>query len=130
MHAKAVEIAWHDNSPIWSVDISTNNRVVTASGDKVARVWRFHDKPHSVMSGQGVGTNQSEPSDTTTLPNSSIQTLKQTCKLSKLSPIRLDATLVEWLCDLRAHATTINVARFSPDGLAIATAADHGEIVI
>lgn len=37
---------------------------------------------------------------------------------------------MEWLCDLRTHASTINVACFSPDGLSIATAADLGEIVI
>lgn len=141
MHAKAVEIAWHDDSPIWSVDISPSNRVVTASGDKVARVWKFHDEPYSVLSGQEViATGQGEFSLTQSsslnsasaffVNSCSKTTSKQLSKISKLSSIRLDAALVEWLCDLRAHATTINVARFSPDGLAIATAADHGEIVI
>lgn len=128
MHAKALEIAWHDNAPIWSVDISRTNRVVTASGDKVARVWRFHDDPHSILSTHAAAITK--PSAIETAPATSDQQPKQNAKLSKLSSIRSDAALVEWLCDLRAHATTINVARFSPDGLAIATAADLGEIVI
>lgn len=138
MHAKAVEIAWHDNAPIWSVDISLANRVVTASGDKVARVWRFNSDPHAVLSAHVAATTQgteiSLPSSTVTpVPTEPVTkpaNPKQFSKFSKLSAIRSDAALVEWLCDLRAHATTINVARFSPDGLAIATAADLGEIVI
>lgn len=140
MHAKALEIAWHDDSPIWSVDISCDNRVVTASGDKVARLWKFHPRPHSALSSfasasadtnltadtghQGLTPRQTPKSPATPTPS------KQSSKLSTLSSIKLDATLVEWLCDLRAHATTINIARFSPDGLAVATASDHGEIVI
>lgn len=141
MHAKALEIAWHDDSPIWSVDISCDNRVVTASGDKVARLWRFHPNPHSALSSFATTPREANsPSDdcgprASTPPKSSATSTnptpsKQSLKLSRLSSIKLDATLVEWLCDLRAHATTINIARFSPDGLSVATAADHGEIVI
>lgn len=88
MRAKALEIAWHEKAPIWSVDVSSSNRVVTAGGDKVARVWR-------------------------------------------LSPSATPPELpVDWLCDLRAHLTTVNVARFSRSGLCIATGADQGEIVV
>lgn len=108
--AKTIEIAWHDDSAIWSVDVSVHNRVVTASGDKVARVWRCHPNPHSHLSPR--------PTSTTT-----------PTKPPRPSP-RPELTLVTWLCDLRAHATTINIARFAPHGAAIATAADLGEIVI
>lgn len=88
MRARALEIAWHEKAPIWSVDVSPSNRVVTAGGDKVARVWR-------------------------------------------LSPSAIPPEMpVEWLCDLRAHLTTVNVARFSRSGLSIATGADQGEIVV
>lgn len=88
MQANLLEIAWHDKAPVWSIDISQSNRVVTAGGDKVARVWRLSNTP------------------------------------------ALRVKPVEWLCDLRAHLTTVNIARFSRSGLAIATAADQGDIVI
>lgn len=159
MYAKAVEIAWHDNSPVWSVDISVHNRVVTASGDKVARVWRFNESPYHLLSaqfdpsttGSGSTSGNGNPSETPQAaaltsqkpplpPSSVIPSALSTAacakrpivqpKLSKLTSIKLDTSLVEWLCDLRAHATTINIARFSPCGLSIATAADMGEIVL
>lgn len=140
MHAKALEIAWHDDSPIWSVDISCANRVVTASGDKVARIWQFHPNPHealasfaasSISNNCTTGDGMQQPN----IPCGNVELSKPTAgkhsaKPSRLSSIKLDASLVEWLCDLRAHATTINIARFSPDGLSVATAADLGEIVV
>lgn len=141
MHAKALEIAWHDDSPIWSVDISCDNRVVTASGDKVARLWRFHPNPHSALASfvskpgdansPSEGSGHQEPiPGRSPKTSSNLTPSRLSSKFSKITSIKLDATLVEWLCDLRAHATTINIARFSPDGLCVATAADHGEIVI
>lgn len=121
--------------------MSRDNRVVTASGDKVARLWRFHPNPHSALSSfvSTPGDTNSPSEDSghqESIPGRSPKTSanptpsRQSSKFSKITSIKLDATLVEWLCDLRAHATTINIARFSPDGLCVATAADHGEIVI
>lgn len=104
MHAQVIEIAWHEGAPVWSVD-SVGDRVVTAGGDKVARVWRKGVDVHAV--------------------------LKESARFS--DPARKERKpphVVEWLCDLRAHTTTVNVARFSKDGLCIATAADQGEIVL
>ncbi|KAI0560677.1 Nucleosome/chromatin assembly complex protein [Gracilaria domingensis] len=104
MHAKAIEIAWHEDSSIWSLHLSSANRLVTAGGDKVARVWKLHDNPHTFFNS---ANNIIQPSPaTTTQP------------------------LVDWLCDLRAHTTTVNVARFTHDGFTIATGADQGEIVL
>lgn len=105
MHASALEIAWHDSASIWSVDISRGNRLLTAGGDKVARVWRLSETPFQTLR---------RVIDSTT-PKAVVQS---------------QASLAEWLCDLRAHATTVNVARFSRDGFTIATGADGGEIVI
>ncbi|PXF47613.1 Chromatin assembly factor 1 subunit B [Gracilariopsis chorda] len=102
MHAKAIEIAWHDHSSIWSLHLSPENRLVTAGGDKVARIWKIHSDPHSLIS---TPTN-SHPQPTSSQP------------------------VVEWLCDLRAHTTTVNIARFTHDGSSIATGADQGEIVL
>lgn len=108
MHANLLEIAWHENTPIWSIDLSTN-RVVTAGGDKVARVWRI----------TSVAPTNAAPSQTG---------VDTTSRPSPSQPI--PSTTVEWLCDLRAHLTTVNVARFALSGLSIATGADQGEIII
>lgn len=105
MHAKAIEIAWHDNTSIWSVDLSAHNRLITAGGDRVARMWRLHKKPHAKLS---------------SLPS----------KASNSALAAVDSELVVWQCDLRAHTTTVNVARFSHDGFSVATGADMGEIVL
>lgn len=90
MHAKALEISWHDATSVWSIDCAHSlgsTRLVTAGGDKTARVWRL----------RATATPQPE---------------------------------VEWVCDLKAHTSTVNVARFAPGGGLIATAADGGEIAL
>ncbi|CAN8067658.1 unnamed protein product [Agarophyton chilense] len=104
MYAKAIEIAWHEDSSIWSLHLSCANRLVTAGGDKVARVWKLHPQPHIFFNSA----------------NNIIQP----------SPSATSQPLVDWLCDLRAHTTTVNVARFTQDGYTIATGADQGEIVL
>lgn len=102
MRARTIEIAWHDHSAIWSLHLSPANRLVTAGGDKVARIWKVHSNPHSLIS---------------------------TPTTSHAHPISTQP-VVEWLCDLRAHTTTVNIARFTHDGFSIATGADQGEIVL
>lgn len=109
MHASLLEIAWHENTPVWSIDISSTNRVVTAGGDKVARVWRI---------------NPVAPA-TVVIPKPHIDPTSRSAP-----PQPNHSTTVEWLCDLRAHLTTVNVARFALSGLNIATGADQGEIII
>lgn len=108
MHAKALEIAWHEGTPVWSVDVSCTNRVVTAGGDKVARVWRLHPQAATLPS-------VARPSHVT----------KEVAVPRAASPAGVD-----WLCDLRAHLTTVNVARFNRCGDAIASGADQGEIIL
>lgn len=108
MHANLLEIAWHESTPIWSIDISSANRVVTAGGDKVARVWRITSNATPAIPSQPAVESTSRPPPYQPNP-----------------PVNID-----WLCDLRAHLTTVNVARFPLSGLTIATGADQGEIVI
>ncbi len=117
MRARAIEIAWHEKTSVWSVDVAAADgvlRLVSAGGDKMARVWRLRNprKPNPTAS-----TSSSKPT-TGTVP--------QTSRKSNTDP-EID---VEWMCDLRAHASTVNAVRFSPCGRLLATAADMGEIVL
>jgi chromatin assembly factor 1 subunit B len=126
MHAEAIEIAWHDEASIWSVDCaSSGNRLVTAGGDKVARVWRFVENLHSALA-----VVSKVPEKTCVKDSSNSKVPKVKAPPSDPQGKCSRKIVVEWLCDLSAHTTTVNVARFSPDGERIATAADQGEIVL
>lgn len=104
MRAGVVEISWHDSSPIWSIDVSAANRVVTAGGDKVARIWRI---------------------------TSNMKQLNATDKPAVSSNPKVFSTgLIDWLADLRAHSTNVNIVRFSVSGAYIASGADQGEVII
>lgn len=123
MRAQAIEIAWHDEASIWSADCSpSGQRLVTAGGDKVARVWRLPRHVYdSLPPEKRYNVNEQEKES---MAPQSTTTQTETAVCSRGRP------LVEWLCDLSAHTTTVNVARFSSCGKRIATAADQGEIVI
>jgi chromatin assembly factor 1 subunit B len=127
MRAEAIEIAWHDEASIWSVDCSrSGRRLVTAGGDKVARVWRYVENLHACL-----GLDSKIPEQGTSIPSSSSPEPHARTMQHEDGPAKGGRrAVIEWLCDLSAHTTTVNVARFSPDGERIATAADQGEIVL
>jgi chromatin assembly factor 1 subunit B len=127
MRAEAIEIAWHDEASIWSVDCSpSGHRLVTAGGDKVARVWRYVENLHASLGLDSKIREQGNATRSNSSPEPHSRTLQQEDQQAK----GVRPAVIEWLCDLSAHTTTVNVARFSPDGERIATAADQGEIVL
>jgi chromatin assembly factor 1 subunit B len=117
MRSQAIEIAWHEESSVWSVDCApVGRRIVTAGADKFARVWRVADdvyprlgSPVTVMK-HVAGTTDSQAGPAVA------QRRKATLPVTPPP--------VVWMSDLTAHTTTVNVARFAPDGVRIATGAD------
>ena len=118
MRARAIEIAWHEKTSVWSVDVSSVDgvsRLVSAGGDKMARVWRLRQPKKSTST---AGTATTVP----TVPSGAPAGSRKSSKDPEIE--------VEWVCDLRAHTSTVNAVRFAPCGRMLATAADAGEIVL
>jgi chromatin assembly factor 1 subunit B len=121
MRAQAVEIAWHDESTVWSVDCApSGRRIVTSGADKFARIWRVTENLYAALTPSAI------PPATLSATIDDVPAPKHQLNRKMPAP----APLVEWMCDLTAHTTTVNVARFAPDGVRIATGADQGEIVV
>jgi chromatin assembly factor 1 subunit B len=119
MRAQAVEIAWHDESSVWSVGCSTSGRrFVTAGNDKVARVWRLTDDVCDALA----AVSREQRKCASGLPPADDSPAAPAPPPRKLP--------VEWLCDLTGHAATVNAVRFAPNGSTIASGADRGEIIV
>lgn len=111
MRAKAIEVSWHDEGCVWSVCSASNGRrFVTGGNDQFARVWRLVEDVYEAM----------RPKNTEQVP---VEERKSAEGLAQAQPVR-------WLCDLAGHTATVNVARFSKQGDAIATGADQGEVIL
>eukprot|EP00171_Calliarthron_tuberculosum_P017606 IDg17606t1 len=76
----------------------------------MARVWRLRNRTAPCTSATKPSLDDNGPTSGGRAPETEVD--------------------AEWVCDLRAHSSTVNVARFAPSGAALATAADGGEIVI
>ncbi|KAG2187101.1 hypothetical protein INT44_004771 [Umbelopsis vinacea] len=102
MKAKPIEINWHDREAVYSVDFSPNsNRVVTAGADGTVRIWSI------VQRAKSAAANESSTSGNTNMP-----------------------VEVDFLSELKRHTAPVNVARFSPSGLYIASAGDDTNVII
>lgn len=98
---------------------------MTAGGDKVARVWRLSTDVYASLP---PARRSSKNHDCSGAKSESSSGQRQGRVEEAMS--RHNHALVDWLCDLSAHTTTVNVARFSPTGTRIATAADQGDIMM
>ncbi|KAG2178221.1 hypothetical protein INT43_003474 [Umbelopsis isabellina] len=102
-----IEINWHDREAVYSVDFSPNsNRVVTAGADGTVRIWSIIQRPTSTT------TNNTTTTTTTKTPSTNM-------------PVEVD-----FLSELKRHTAPVNVARFSPSGLYIASAGDDTNVII
>jgi len=102
MKAKPIEINWHDREAVYSVDFSPNsNRVVTAGADGTVRIWSV------IQRAAPVATTDNTKSSSTNIP-----------------------VEVDFLSELKRHTAPVNVARFSPSGLYIASAGDDTNVII
>lgn len=113
MHARALEISWHEKTCVWSVDVSLFQgvtRLVSAGSDKVVRIWRLPNATSTSVATTKATKSSAAPDGTTANVGDDIK--------------------IEWLSDLRAHTSNVNAVRFSPGGDVLATAADGGEIVL
>lgn len=119
MRSQALEIAWHNESSVWSVGCEPHGRrFVTAGNDKVARVWLLTENVFDAIA--PVSKAQS-----LVLAEKRHKAAKKASRaLQKPSPV------VEWLCDLVGHSGTVNAAAFAPNGTFIATGADGGEVIV
>lgn len=130
MRAQAIEVAWHNESSVWSVDCARNEpdlRFVTAGNDKTARVWRLLDSVHDLITPVTKRSKGRLPDKSSTgKPDAGDRATAETPS-SAMVPVKLP---VEWLCDLNGHSATVNVARFSPTSAMIASGADGGELIV
>lgn len=123
MRAKAIEVAWHDELSIWSVDCcKKSRRFVTAGADKTARVWHLeggleHALESEESKPKAQATEKSGESPTPAAPRHS-------------TPLRRPRPLVRWVADLSGHSSTVNVVRFAPCGSWIASGSDQGEVIL
>ena len=119
MRVKTLQILWHDKQPVFSVDFSpTSNELATCGADKEIRLWKVVDRERdAASSGATPGAGRSKTASAVVS--------------SPRDPKEEDRVLgVEYLCNLSAHSKTVNVVRFSPDGSALVSAGDSGEVVM
>jgi len=97
MHARALEISWHEKTCVWSVDVSLFQgvtRLVSAGSDKVVRIWRLPNATSTSVATTKATKSSAAPDGTTANVGDDIK--------------------IEWLSDLRAHTSNVNAVRFSP----------------
>lgn len=116
------QVSWHNQSPVWSVDFSSEgNRLVTAGGDNEGNIWRL-------------------PNIQTILEREASLKARMEKKRMKKEKNGINGAIgkegfeiagsVEWLGSLSGSGASMNIARFAPGGRRIATGADGGEIVV
>ena len=108
MWTKTLQIMWHQRLPVFSVDFGPEGELATCGADKEIRLWKVFDREEEEDEGgegEGLLTDEAEEDGGQGLG-------------------------VEYICNLSAHSKTVNVVRFSPDGTAIASAGDSGEVVL
>uniref|UniRef100_A0A7S2X1S9 CAF1B/HIR1 beta-propeller domain-containing protein n=1 Tax=Chloropicon primus TaxID=1764295 RepID=A0A7S2X1S9_9CHLO len=115
MKVNTLQILWHDKKPVFSVDFSAEGDLATCGADKEIRLWKVVDKPVVPANNNNNNNNKGEGQQQGgEAPSSKEET----------------AAGVEYLCSLSHHQKTVNVVRFSPDGSAIVSAGDSGEVVV
>jgi chromatin assembly factor 1 subunit B len=123
MRVSVIEISWHCQEPVFSVDFHPfAPKLVTAGQDKLVKIWNYDLEELRRNRFGHLSRTSKQNNDGMVSEKSNVGKFDLFWKSG--------AFAVKYCASLKNHSAPVNCAKFSPDGQFVASGGDDGFLIV